>query len=64
MITLHPGGFTHGPHPKALKNVFNQAKPATNEYAVMIDTRDALEISPAAAQLAWPGYVDSWKNAP
>ena len=44
MITLHPGGFTHGPHPKALKNVFQQAKPATDEYAVMIDTRDALEI--------------------
>ena len=44
MITLHPGGFTHGPHPKALKNVLQQAKPATDEYAVMIDTRDALEI--------------------
>ena len=25
-----------------------QAKPATDEYAVMIDTRDALEISEAA----------------
>jgi homogentisate 1,2-dioxygenase len=63
MITLHPGGFTHGPHPKALQNVFKQAKPATDEYAVMIDTRDALEISPAAAQIEWPGYVDSWKSA-
>ncbi len=63
MITLHPGGFTHGPHPKALKNVFQQPKPATDEYAVMIDTRDALEISPAAAQVEWPGYVDSWKSA-
>ena len=51
---MHPGGFTHGPHPKALKNVFQQAKPATDEYAVMIDTRDALEISPAAAQIEWP----------
>ena len=29
----------------------------------MIDTRDALEISPAAAQVEWPGYVDSWKTA-
>ena len=29
----------------------------------MIDTRDALEISPAAAQVEWPGYVDSWKGA-
>ena len=64
MITLHPGGFTHGPHPKALKNVFQQSKPATDEYAVMIDTRDALEISPAAAGIEWSGYVDSWKGTP
>ena len=63
MITLHPGGFTHGPHPKALKNVFQQPKPATDEYAVMIDTRDALEITEAAAQVEWTGYVDSWKGA-
>jgi homogentisate 1,2-dioxygenase len=63
MITLHPGGFTHGPHPKALKNVQHQAKPATDEYAVMIDTRDALDISPSAAQIEWHGYVDSWKSA-
>ncbi|MBC8025392.1 MAG: homogentisate 1,2-dioxygenase [Steroidobacteraceae bacterium] len=63
MITMHPGGFTHGPHPKALQNVFEQKKPATDEYAVMIDTRDALEIAPAAAGIEWPGYVDSWKGA-
>ncbi len=63
MITMHPGGFTHGPHPKALQNVFEPKKPATDEYAVMIDTRDALEIAPAAAGIEWPGYVDSWKGA-
>jgi homogentisate 1,2-dioxygenase len=63
MITLHPGGFTHGPHPKALKNVFQQAKPATDEYAVMIDTRDALEVTAAAQQVEWTGYVDSWKGS-
>jgi homogentisate 1,2-dioxygenase len=64
MITLHPAGFTHGPHPKALRNVLKQTKAATDEYAVMIDTRDALEITPAAAQIEWPGYVDSWKSPP
>ena len=62
MITLHPAGFTHGPHPKALKNVLTQSKPATDEYAVMIDARDALEISPAATGVEWAGYVDSWKS--
>lgn len=61
MMTLHPCGFTHGPHPKALKNMLVQPKAATDEYAVMIDARDALEITDAAKQVEWAGYVDSWK---
>ncbi len=62
MITLHPCGFTHGPHPRALENMFRQKAPATNEVAVMLDTRDALEVADAAADLEWSGYVDSWKG--
>jgi homogentisate 1,2-dioxygenase len=62
MMTLHPGGFTHGPHPKALKRMFKQEKPATDEYAVMIDTRDPLEPMATAATVEWKGYVDSWKS--
>jgi homogentisate 1,2-dioxygenase len=61
MMTVHPCGFTHGPHPKALKNMLVQPKPATDEYAVMIDARDALEITAAATDVEWAGYVDSWK---
>jgi hypothetical protein len=30
----------------------------------MIDTRDALDIAPSAAQVEWKGYVDSWKTTP
>jgi homogentisate 1,2-dioxygenase len=63
MMTLHPAGFTHGPHPKALKNMLEQSKPATDEFAVMIDARDALDIGEAAKSVEWEGYVDSWKNA-
>ena len=62
MVTLHPCGFTHGPHPKALSRMLVQPKPATDEYAVMVDTRDPLEIAPAAAKVEWAGYVDSWKG--
>jgi homogentisate 1,2-dioxygenase len=62
MLSYHPSGFTHGPHPKALSRMLVQAKPATDEYAVMIDTRDALELGAAAAAVEWPGYVDSWKG--
>lgn len=61
MITFHPCGFTHGPHPKALLNAFKQSAPGTNEVAVMIDTRDALEVDEAASVVEWSGYVDSWK---
>ncbi len=62
MVTFHPAGFTHGPHPKALSRMLVQPKPATDEYAVMIDTRDALELGAAAAGVAWPDYVDSWQG--
>jgi homogentisate 1,2-dioxygenase len=63
MMTFHPSGFTHGPHPKALKNMLVQSKPATDEYAVMIDARDPLEVGEAAAAVENPAYVDSWKGA-
>jgi homogentisate 1,2-dioxygenase len=62
MMTFHPSGFTHGPHPKALKNMLSQPKPATDEYAVMIDARDPLEVGQAAASVENPAYVDSWKS--
>ena len=63
MLTFHPSGFTHGPHPKALSRMLEQTKPATDEYAVMIDTRDALEVGGPAAMVEWTGYVDSWKGS-
>lgn len=62
MITLHPCGFTHGPHPKALENMLTQKAAATEEVAVMIDTRDALEVTPEADGIEWSGYVNSWKG--
>ncbi|MFZ4607522.1 MAG: homogentisate 1,2-dioxygenase [Caulobacter sp.] len=63
MMTFHPSGFTHGPHPKALKNMLVQTKPATDEYAVMIDTRDPLEVGDGAAGVENTAYVDSWKTS-
>ncbi|VAW46646.1 Homogentisate 1,2-dioxygenase [hydrothermal vent metagenome] len=62
MITLHPTGFTHGPHPKAMKNAFTQKNAMTEEVAVMIDTRDPLEVCDAAEQIEWPEYVNSWQE--
>jgi homogentisate 1,2-dioxygenase len=62
MVTFHPAGVTHGPHPRALSRMLVQPKPATDEYAVMIDARDPLEPLAAAAAVEWTGYVDSWQG--
>ena len=61
-LTFHPAGFPHGPHPKAQANMFSQPKPATDEYAVMIDTRDPLNIGEAAEAAELASYVDSWRR--
>jgi homogentisate 1,2-dioxygenase len=60
MMTFHPAGFTHGPHPKALESMLTQKKPATEEVAVMIDARDGLDVASAAQAVEWAGYADSW----
>lgn len=60
MLTLHPCGFTHGPHPRALNNLLVQSRSATDEYAVMIDARDALEVAEATTSVEWTDYHRSW----
>jgi homogentisate 1,2-dioxygenase len=61
MITFHPCGFTHGPHPKALQNALQQKASGTDEVAVMLDTRDALEVCECAESIEWAEYVESWQ---
>lgn len=64
MVTFHPAGFTHGPHPKAFKAGMEYKKKFTDEVAVMLDTRDALEVGDAAQQVENPEYVNSWRVKP
>jgi homogentisate 1,2-dioxygenase len=61
MMTFHPAGFTHGPHPKAFKAGLEAKKTFTDEVAVMIDTRNALEHSVEAEAVEDHEYVYSWK---
>jgi homogentisate 1,2-dioxygenase len=63
MMSFHPSGFPHGPHPRALAAGVKTERKATDEVAVMIDTRDALSIAPHAEEIEWPAYVDSWKGS-
>ena len=60
MLTFHPSGFTHGPHPKALANMLVQKKAATDEFAVMIDARDPLEPAAMPDGVELEHYAMSW----
>jgi homogentisate 1,2-dioxygenase len=62
MVTWHPNGFTHGPHPKAFAAGAKAAKTMTDEVAVMIDARDPLDMSKEAEAAEDRGYADSWKT--
>ena len=64
MVTFHPCGFTHGPHPKAFAAGATHARKETDEYAVMIDARYPLAVAPLPAGVESTAYVDSWKSRP
>lgn len=61
MMTVHPAGFTHGPHPKAFAASKASTKKETDEVAVMIDTRDAIDCAAMPAGVEFDGYVHSWR---
>jgi len=58
MMSLHPAGFPHGPHPKASEKA--KAKTHTNEYAVMVDTRWPLRRDPILDRVELTDYWKSW----
>jgi len=60
MMTLHPAGFPHGPHPKAVQNV--NTKTHTDEVAVMIDTWKPLTIDPSIEKVEVANYWQSWMS--
>lgn len=58
MLTWHPAGLHHGPHPKALANQGKKAR--TDEIAVMIDTRKPLKPCPEVGGAEMLDYWASW----
>jgi homogentisate 1,2-dioxygenase len=58
MITLHPAGIPHGPHPGAVEKSIGAKD--TAELAVMVDTFHPLQITEAALEIENEGYVMSW----
>jgi homogentisate 1,2-dioxygenase len=58
MLTWHPQGIHHGPHPKAVANA--GSKDFTEEIAVMLDCRHPLQVTPAGAGVEMADYWSSW----
>ncbi|WP_243294727.1 homogentisate 1,2-dioxygenase [Geothrix mesophila] len=59
MLTWHPQGIHHGPHPKAIP--LSRTKERTDEVAVMVDTFRPLKATPAAGLVENLNYWASWK---
>lgn len=59
MMTLHPQGIHHGPQPKAIAR--SGAVTHTDEVAVMLDTRNPLDVLDAANPVESPDYWQSWR---
>lgn len=58
MITLHPGGIPHGPHPGAVDKSIGMKE--TKELAVMVDTFHPLQVTKEALSIEDENYVMSW----
>lgn len=58
MITLHPAGIPHGPHPGAVEKSIGQKE--TGELAVMVDTFYPLKMTKDATDIEDDSYIMSW----
>ena len=58
MITLHPGGIPHGPHPGTVEKSIGAKE--TKELAVMVDTFKPLLMTEFAVGIEDPDYYLSW----
>lgn len=58
MLTLHPAGIPHGPHPGTVEKSIG--KKETQELAVMIDTFRPLWLTEEAMKIMSDNYYKSW----
>lgn len=58
MITLHPAGIPHGPHPGAVEKSIGAKE--TKELAVMVDTFRPLMLTKQALEIENGNYIMSW----
>jgi homogentisate 1,2-dioxygenase len=61
MLTLHPAGIPHGPHPGTVEKSLGARE--TKELAVMVDTFHPLSLTDTALEIENIGYTTSWKES-
>jgi homogentisate 1,2-dioxygenase len=60
MLTLHPMGIDHGPHPQAWERDRQGLTKQTNEYAIALDAVEPLFVTPDGAKGIIEAYSTSW----
>ena len=61
-VSLHPGGYAHGPQPSAIEASLGAE--AFDETAVMVDTFAPLELGEGALACEDPAYAWTWSRKP
>lgn len=60
MMTFHPQGIHHGPQAQATERTKSATR--TEEVAVMLDTKNPLEVLAGATRSELPNYWQSWRT--
>jgi homogentisate 1,2-dioxygenase len=63
MVSVHPVGLPHGPHPKAMAALLDDKRPERfEEVGIMADFANPAKISDFALGLSQPGYMATWSG--
>ena len=60
MMTFHPIGFTHGPHPQTLPHMFKHPATMFENYSIAIDAMDPLEVADLPEGCEVMDYAQTW----
>jgi homogentisate 1,2-dioxygenase len=63
MLTFHPAGLTHGPHPNTLPHMFNHPATMFDGHSIAIDSKEALIVDALPDGVEIPDYATSWRKA-
>jgi homogentisate 1,2-dioxygenase len=63
MMTFHPIGFTHGPHPQTLPHMFKHPATMFESYSIAVDAMDQLQVADLPEGCEVPAFSQTWNKA-